>query len=454
MNLTGWVGERLDVRLQDPPGHHPVRLSDLAGLAVRRNPRRAHLVVSRVLGKHLPVDPRLSYAAARLLGERAAQVLGANGRPRPLGPLADALRGNPAALAGLAFAPEDCAPLRRPPLVIGYAETATALGHAVADAFTGARYLHSTRRTVHGVAAAGTFDEAHSHATEHLLLPADPTWLHEDAPVVLVDDELTTGRTAVATVEALHRLRPRAHYVVATLLDLRTAAHRAEVAAAATRLGARIDVVALAAGVVEHPDDVLARAAALIGDLDSTPQTRGVPRGPADVRRVVATWPGDLPEGGRHGFDAADRADLRATVGGFAGEVLAALPERGSLLVLGTEELMYTPLVLATELARRRGPVRFSSTTRSPVLAVDEPGYAIRTRLEFPSHDGTGGPRFTYNVAGAGFDAIVLVVDSTAETPALWAENGLVSALRAECADLTVAVVPDLQPAPALAGRA
>jgi hypothetical protein len=57
-------------------------------------------------------------------------------------------------------------------------------------------------------------------------------------------------------------------------------------------------------------------------------------------------------------------------------------------------------------------------------------------------------------VAGAGFDAVVLVVDSTAETPALWASDGLVSALRAECADLTVAVVPDFQPAPVLAGRA
>ena len=29
----------------------------------------------------------------------------------------------------------------------------------------------------------------------------------------------------------------------------------------------------------------------------------------------------------------------------------------------------------------------FSTTTRSPVLAVDDPGYAIRTRLVFPAHD-------------------------------------------------------------------
>ena len=60
--LASWVGHRLGVRLVDAPGadSDDLVLADLAGLAVRRNPRRAHLVVSTVLGKHIPVDPRLS----------------------------------------------------------------------------------------------------------------------------------------------------------------------------------------------------------------------------------------------------------------------------------------------------------------------------------------------------------------------------------------------------------
>ncbi|WP_244203894.1 TRSP domain-containing protein, partial [Streptomyces tricolor] len=43
--------------------------------------------------------------------------------------------------------------------------------------------------------------------------------------------------------------------------------------------------------------------------------------------------------------------------------------------------------------------VRFSTTTRSPVLAVDDPGYAIRTRLVFPAHDDPAdgpGERYAY----------------------------------------------------------
>ncbi|MBX6769793.1 MAG: phosphoribosyltransferase domain-containing protein, partial [Actinomadura rubrobrunea] len=49
-----WVAARLGVRLVDGERPAGVGLADLVGLAVRRNPRRAHLLVSTVLGKHVP----------------------------------------------------------------------------------------------------------------------------------------------------------------------------------------------------------------------------------------------------------------------------------------------------------------------------------------------------------------------------------------------------------------
>lgn len=113
---------------------------------------------------------------------------------------------------------------------------------------------------------------------------------------------------------------------------------------------------------------------------------------------------------------------------------------------------MYAPLRLAKALEEAGAvrEVRFSTTTRSPVLAVDDPGYAIRTRLVFPAHDAPAdgpGDRYAYNVRGtdgAGFDAVVAVVDSVGDTPEL--HTGLLAALAPHTGHVVLAVVPSYTP--------
>ncbi|WP_436847292.1 phosphoribosyltransferase [Streptomyces buecherae] len=429
------------------------RLRELLGLALRRNPRRAHLLVSNVLGKHVPQRPAVVHGAGVRLGERVRALLGD----------ADAARA----------------------VVLGYAETATGLGHSVADGLALAPYLHSTRRPVDGVRPVGGFEEEHSHATSHLLLPEDPALLAGDGPLVLVDDEFSTGRTVLNTIRTLHRRFPRERYVVVALVDMRSAADRADLDRFAASLGARVDLVALAAGTVRLPADVLARGQALVAEHETGPATlpdgapeHAGPAHPAPVR-VELDWPRGLPDGGRHGFTPAHRRALDAALPDMARRLARAVrPARlapgARVLVLGFEELMYAPLRLAEALqaefdhtathgasgaggasgAAGGVEVRYSTTTRSPVLALDDPGYAIRTRLTFPAHDAPAdgpGPRYAYNVAPGGdparrFDAIVAVVDSAADTPALHAPGGLLDALAAQTPRLAYAVVPSYLP--------
>ncbi|WP_232789101.1 cysteine protease StiP domain-containing protein, partial [Streptomyces odonnellii] len=185
--------------------------------------------------------------------------------------------------------------------------------------------------------------------------------------------------------------------------------------------------------------------------------------------RVVLDWPDGVPDGGRHGFTPAHRARLESALPGMAAALAERLDGARRILVLGFEELMYAPLRLAEALeqlcaTRAAGTsvsgtgavgaeVRYSTTTRSPVLAVDDPGYAIRSRLVFPAHDtaafpdGDGtGDRYAYNVAGGGFDAVVLVVDSLADSPELRAPGGLLAQLAAHIPRVVLAVVPAYVP--------
>lgn len=472
MTWTGrWVTDRLGVRLQTVDAPVGVALHDLVGLAVRRSERRAHLLVSRALGKHVPTDPRLVYGCGLLLGLRVGELLGPASGAAPsaqAGPaLGAALRGQTGAAALLltqvqalvAAGPQGGA---RGCVVLGFAETATALGHSVADALS-APCLHSTRRPVAGVSAHAGFEEAHSHATSHLLLPADPALLTGTGPLVLVDDELSTGRTMLNTIAELHSRSPRSRYVVAVLVDLRSDDDRSRMAATAAELGARVDVVALATGRIDLPDDVLAAGRDLVAQLGAPSALGPAPTSATAEARRVGAWPAGVSDGGRHGFTTGDAQALTAAAAGIAEDVLPGLVG-ARVLVLGFEELMYAPLRIAVSLAdlldraeRPDAEVRFSTTTRSPVLAVDDPGYPIRTMLEFAAHDDPAdgpGQRYAYNVA-AGLDParrstdIVLVIDDLADTPAAHAAGGLVAQLREHCDQVHLVVVPSRRPATA-----
>lgn len=355
--------------------------ADAVELGLRDNPLRAQLLVSRLLGKHIGVPVSAVLSAAHTLG---------------------------------ALVRAECA--GQSPVVIGFAETATGLGHGVAAVSSAAGgpawYLHTSRRPAPAGAQVIRFSEEHSHAVEQALALFDDAELRGDRPLVLVDDELTTGTTAVNAIRALQSCWPRSGYILASLIDCRDQARRAEVAAAVRGLGATVVSVSLLDGHVQTPADVLTRAATFIATLP-----RPGAAGPlAPVSRLGVTLPAGLPTTAMHGWGPAQE---RAAEGEMR-RLAAALPvgHDRRTLVLGDEEFMYLPQLLAAGLS---GQVRVSTTTRTPAVTIDRPGYPLRTVLEFPAtHDGRR-LAFAYNVAASaaaepgnapGFDDIVFVTDA------------------------------------------
>ncbi len=368
---AGWVSAKTGATL--------TAARDVAVLALRRNPKRAHLLVSSVLGKHVPAPAAVVLGAAEELGSRVRRAVGGS-----------------------------------TPYVLGFAETATALGHGVArvcarDAGP-APYAHTTRRKVPSGLAPLSFEEEHSHAVEQVLAIRDDALLQDpEWPVVLVDDELSSGRTAVNAIRVLQDRWPRRRYVLASLLDVRSPEQRMANTAEVADMGAQLTSVSLVDGQVRLPPGLSAAADALLAAHPAEPDRAAGPAAPVSVRDLTVAG----PLSAAHGWGLPDEQALRS-----AAELLAGrLEVEGSVLVLGDEEFLYLGQLVAQRLGKR---ARTGSTTRSPALAVDEHGYPLRTALRFAATDDAGREAFAYNVfpstqsdrgPAPGFDSIVLLLD-------------------------------------------
>lgn len=323
----------------------------LFSFAERRNPKRAFLFVSRVLGRHIPARPSLMADSFNAL---AAKI--------------------PADLPG-------------PVLVIGMAETAVGLGAGVHRALSQTRddtvYLVSTRHPT-GSQLFARFEEEHSHASSHLLhLPADAVTrerMMAARSLVLVDDEASTGNTFINLSKALvdAGLTRIERLVTATLTDWSQDAVR-------HAMGDQVISVSLLDGRYTFHEDPTA-------DLPDMPEVGSVAQGdwPLDPRR---DW-------GRMGV-----SEHRDTL---APDLHVAPGER--ILVVGTSEFVWRPFLLAERLEKAGADVHFSSTSRSPIAL----GHAIDHALSFSDNYGLGIPNFLYNVAPGQFDRVLICSETPA----------------------------------------
>lgn len=328
-----------------------------------RNAKRAYLLVNPLQAKHMPVSPTEALTMMRTLGEGLRQEF----------------------------------PGAR--LVLGFAETATALGAAVASRLgPDCAFLTTTREAGEGPGWV-RFLEEHSHAAEQKLWGGDlDTLLQETDTVLFVDDEISTGKTLRNMVAQLTRRWPalgEKTLVAASLLNRVTPEQEKALA----------DAGITCRCLVRLPQE---DHTAQVADWTVTEAPPAVPQN-LSFRQETLPGEGLLDPRKTLRIGAYDRS-CQAVAEVMLSRALGPVDTLGKTLVLGTEECMYPALILGERLERLGAEVCCHATTRSPIGLCDAPGYPIRSGWKLPSFYEEERTTYVYNLRE--YDTVIVVSDT------------------------------------------
>lgn len=328
-----------------------------------RNAKRAYLLVNPLQAKHMPVSPTEALTMMRTLGEGLRQEF----------------------------------PGAR--LVLGFAETATALGAAVASRLgPDCAFLTTTREAGEGPGWV-RFLEEHSHAAEQKLWGGDlDALLQETDTVLFVDDEISTGKTLRNMVAQLTRRWPalgEKTLVAASLLNRVTPEQEEALADAG----------------------ITCRCLVRLPQEDHTAQvadwtvTEAPPAVPQNLSFRQETLPGEgLLDPRKTLRIGAYDSSCQAVAEVMLSRALGPVETLRKTLVLGTEECMYPALRLGEKLERLGAEVCCHATTRSPIGLCDAPGYPIRSGWKLPSFYEEERTTYVYNLRE--YDTVIVVSDT------------------------------------------
>lgn len=357
--------------------------SDLVRIAKRENnTKRNYLVVNSLQGKHMPVSPTKAFEM--------------------FDSLADIIKDK--------YPDEKL-------LLIGFAETATAIGARVAIRLKTA-YIQTTREIIPG-AGYLYFSEEHSHATEQKLVREDIGRALETADrIIFIEDEVTTGKTILNIISVIEKEYSRPiKFAVASLLNGMTERYAAQYADRGIDLHCLVKTNHAAYGSIAGEFAGNGRYIECSSEKIIDIPVIDVP-GRMDARRLVDAF----------AYEKACR-DLWENISAYLGNI-----SQEKVLVLGSEEFMYPALFTALKLEETGNRVKCHSTTRSPIAVSMEQNYPLHARYGLKSLYDPDRRTFIYDIES--YDRVLIITDAPMEEEA--GMNTLVNALLANNTNITL----------------
>lgn len=266
-------------------------------------------------------------------------------------------------------------------LVIGFAETATGLSAAIMDklsaAYNNVWYVQTTRRKL--PLESLNFQEEHSHATEQYLY-----WDHSIPidHIIMIDDEITTGKTVMNMVSCLKKYYPDTSYCCASILNWQTQENINKFDSYGIR------AVSLISGTLKND----------IPSMDDMTHEGYLSR-----KTAAEKYPIFLTGCTKKDF-LQYKLELVSTFMKFFfhNEELT----KKKILILGTEECMMPAIWLSSLLENSVS----QSTTRSPITVSSTDGYLIQEGYSMISNYGDYDVHL-YNIPEDEYEAIILISD-------------------------------------------
>lgn len=332
------------------------------------NSKRPYLLVNPIQAKHVPTRPGDAICMMRDLGEQVSKKYPDTG------------------------------------VVIAFAETATAIGTFVASCFKDCTYVQTTREAYPSDSDCMCFQEEHSHAVEQKLCKTHLLKAFESTEtVILVDDEISTGKTLINIVKEIKEAYPCTEdkqFVSVSIIN-RLSDENVDLL---LKNGIKCECLLKIAN--QNYDKV--------------------------VENIQIDAPSELTDGAEFSVEKINmhgvgNPRVGLAINGYvtncqrlATDVFKRLRNNlkssKKVLVLGTEEFMYPSLVLAQEIENRvKGCSAFvHATTRSPIGVCKIEGYPIQNGYRLRSFYDNERQTFLYNLDY--YDEVIILTDGDVDS--------------------------------------
>lgn len=349
-------------------------INDLMSMANRlNNTKRNFLFVSKVLGKHLEVKPDVCKAVGRLLIDSLYEnKINAN-------IIVDFIKGKSVDMTVLKEELNTPIDVFEKVYVLGFSETATGLGMAVASSIRDCFYQTTTREEILGVDNMLSFEEEHSHATNHKCFTLYNDAIKKADRIILVDDEITTGKSMINLIRELSFITNVKNFTILSVLDWRNEYYKKYLVDFKKELDLNIDVLALVSGEYKSNDNSVYKDNInnVIDETTNIKQLNIIDRISLDTEQGIVSY---YKNSGRFGVYNKDILNLEKKCKNIAMEINQFIGNSKKILVLGHGEDIYIPSRVASYI---EGDVSFKSTTRSPIYCSNDNGYLINSRHSF-----------------------------------------------------------------------